>query len=484
MFNFLRLFKFLKSTILIKIVMALTGLAIVGFLFAHAIGNLQFWVSPDVYNTYAAFLQEPFGLAEVLWILRVGLILCLILHIISAVYLRLKNNAAKPIGYQVKNYAKAKLTSRTMLWTGLMVLAGIVFHILHFTTGTIDFNDGYETYEVYPTGGYVMGLSGCTDKNICDDAKKGCDSKTFFKADACSGSKEQCCKTKSFFKADACCSNKQICKTECSDKPCQVASKECSDKPCQDVGNKLPLDKETIVIIGDNQVVVICCGDTMLVRETGDTVTAEEVEKFRSEGAKLYREANPNRPCQEVVRCGLQAKKSCCANCPSGDEMCAKCKENPEQCSKFAKMKCADKPCQTACKTDSKCATKDKCKTSSCCKDDSGCCGMPTFNTYEKANPGEVYKYRHDVYGMVAAEFSCPWVALAYIIFVILVGFHLNHAIQSGIHTLGIEGPKFTPVMRVLSTLLSAGLVLLFIILPLGVVVNNLLGCNCILGGL
>ena len=471
--------------------MALTGLAIVGFLFAHAIGNLQFWIGPDVYNTYAAFLQEPFGLAEVLWILRIGLIVCLILHIISAVYLRLKNNAAKPIGYQIKNYAKAKLTSRTMLWTGLMVLTGIVFHILHFTAGVVDFNNGYKTYEVYPTGEYVMGLSGCTDKNACDKAKKDCDSKTFFKADACSGSKEQCCKTKTFFKADACCSSKeQCCKTECSDKPCQEASKECSDKSCQDVGNNLPLE----AIIGHGKVVVICRGDTLLVRDPGVPVTAEIMDKFMAEAAKLYREANPNRPCQEVVRCGLQSKKSCCADCPAGDEMCAKCKENPEQCSKFAKAECKDKPCQAectdkpckiACKTDSKCATKDKCKISSCCCEDArGCCGMPTFNTYNDVKQGEVYKYRHDVYGMVKSEFTCPWVALAYIIFVILVGFHLNHAIQSAIHTLGIEGPKFTPVMRILSTLLSAALVLLFILLPLGVVVNNLLGCGCVVLGL
>jgi succinate dehydrogenase/fumarate reductase cytochrome b subunit len=301
--------------------MALTGLAIVAFLFLHAIGNLQFWIGPEAYNTYAAFLQAPLGLVEFLWLLRIGLFVCLILHIISAVYLRLKNNAAKPIGYQVKNYAKAKLTSRTMLWTGLLVLSGATLHLLHFTAGVIDIENGYETYEAYPTGEFVMGVvNGCSDENTC--------------CNSCNDAKDDCCATEQ--KCD--CKGQQCCKTECTD------------------------------------------------------------------------------------------KSSC--NC--------------------------------------------------CC---SSCSETPTFTNYEEIRSGGVLKYRHDVYGMVSAEFSNPWVAIVYIIFVMLVGFHLNHAIQSGIHTLGIEGPKFTPVMRVLSTLLSIGLVLLFIILPLGVLINSLGFCNCIVGG-
>lgn len=109
LFKFL---KFLKSTIFIKIVMAVTGLLLVGFITVHGIGNLQYWISPDTYNTYAYFLQS---LGELLWLTRIGLFVCAVLHIISAIYLRVLNNKAKPIGYQVKNYAKAKLTSRTML---------------------------------------------------------------------------------------------------------------------------------------------------------------------------------------------------------------------------------------------------------------------------------------------------------------------------------------------------------------------------------
>jgi len=361
LFDFLKFFRFLKSTILIKIVMALTGLAIVGFLFGHAIGNLQFWLGPDAYNTYAAFLQAPLGIVEFLWILRIGLIVCLILHIISAVYLRIKNNAAKPIGYQVKNYAKAKLTSRTMLWTGLLVLSGLTFHLLHFTTGTLDFNNGYESYEAYPTGQFVMTASGCPTKNSC-------------------------CKAN----ADCCAEGQNFCKTECSDKQYKYV----------------------------------------------DTLTI------------------------------------CCAE---GQNFCkTECSDKQYKCVDTLTICCAEG--QNFCKTE--CAEQKDCK-SSCCSNKT-----PTINNYEKIHPGAVAELRHDVYAMVGKEFSCPWVALIYIIFVSLVGFHLNHAIQSGIHTLGIEGPKFTPVMRVLSTLLSIGLVLMFIILPLGVLVNSLGFCNCLVGGL
>jgi succinate dehydrogenase/fumarate reductase cytochrome b subunit len=347
------LFKFLKSTILIKIVMALTGLVIVGFLFIHAIGNLQYWLGPDAYNTYAAFLQSPLGIAEILWVVRIGLIVCLILHIIAAVYLRLKNNAAKPIGYQIKNYAKAKLTTRTMLWGGLLLLSGIVFHLLHFTAGVIDFEGGYAKEELYPTRTYVMDMDGCADENTCH----------------------------------------------------KLANKDCCGK-CEDKSN------------------ASCC------------VT------------------NTNKPCQEEKNTSNSAM--CNAHL---DSVCSDVKSNE--------------------KIVDKCSSKGE-----CCSAQKECYGDKNINIYDDIHPNEVMKLRPDVYGMVTTEFSNPWVVLSYVLFVILVGFHLNHSIQSAIHTLGIEGPKFTPVMRVLSTLLSIALVLLFIILPLGVLAKTLGLCSCCIGGL
>lgn len=320
--------KYLKSTIVLKVVMALTGLIIVGFLFGHAIGNLQFFLGADVYNSYADFLQ---GLGEILWLIRGGLFVCIILHIISAVYLRIYNNAAKPTHYKVKNYVKAKLTSRTMLWTGLLIVAGVTFHLLHFTAGTIDFNGGYDNYELHQTGEYIVAAGSGGNSNACNSAKK----------------------------------------TDCSGEHHSTAKKVAS-----------------------------------------------------------------------------------CNDCSSSDgEMCAKCKENPEGCSKN--------------------------KNVAANHSHSDCSGCSAANN---SSLKPVVKERHDVYAMVGIEFGNIWVALSYIIFVSLVGFHLNHAIQSAVHTIGIEGPKFTPFMRVASIVLSIILVLLFIILPLSVVADTLLGCGC-LGG-
>ena len=494
------MFKFLKSTILIKIVMALTGLAIVAFLFLHAIGNLQFWLGPDAYNTYAAFLQEPLGLVEFLWLLRVGLITCLILHIISAVYLRLKNNAAKPVGYQVKNYAKAKLTSRTMLWTGLLVLTGVTLHLLHFTTGTLDFENGHNTYEAYPTGDFVMSKDGCPMKNASKDG--------------CCNAEQKCCKTD--------CSDKPCCKegrTDCSDKPCQqvVIEEPCSDMECL-AGDKMcskckenpqrwlqyQVSKIDIHAAGtyfgmsgkNKELYVEYFGYRLSCKEytqlTDKTIPENKVIKMLNQPSdedmvyllKLQVEIGTalGIACKEgklkidydtnLVNHNFAEFKSCCKE---GQTDCA------DKCCQAEQKSCSDKPC---CKTDKSCCATDSKKdcADKCCK--SACCDKPTITNYKEIHPGAVTELRHDVYAMVGAEFSNPWVALLYIIFVSLVGFHLNHAIQSAIHTLGIEGPKFTPVMRVVSTLLSIGLVMLFIVLPLGVLANNLLGCNCILGGL
>lgn len=123
---------FLKSTILSKVVMALTGLILVLFIIGHTVGNLQIFMGAEVFNKYAAFLQ---GLGELLWAIRGGLLIALALHIFTSIRLKMLNNGAKPQGYKVKRYIKSSLGGRTMIWTGLMIFAFLVYHILHFTTG-------------------------------------------------------------------------------------------------------------------------------------------------------------------------------------------------------------------------------------------------------------------------------------------------------------------------------------------------------------
>lgn len=145
-------FGYLKSTILSKWVMAITGLILGLFITGHAIGNLQVFLGPDVYNAYAHFLQS---LGELLWALRAFLFVCLVLHIITSLRLKFLNLAAKPEKYQVKNYIKATLTSRTMIWTGIMIFAFLVYHLLHFTMGYID-NPNYGHADYYGPGGIFV----------------------------------------------------------------------------------------------------------------------------------------------------------------------------------------------------------------------------------------------------------------------------------------------------------------------------------------
>lgn len=137
------LLSYLKSSILSKWVMAVTGIILVLFIVGHTLGNMQVFLGKETFNTYAAFLQ---GLGEILWVVRGALFLSLVLHIITSVRLKLLNLSAKPTKYQYKSYLKAKLTSRTMIWTGIMIAAFLTYHLLHFTAGVTN-PDQYNVHE-------------------------------------------------------------------------------------------------------------------------------------------------------------------------------------------------------------------------------------------------------------------------------------------------------------------------------------------------
>lgn len=113
-----------------KVLMAVSGLALFGFIIGHLLGNLQIFLGPEAVNRYAAFLK---GTGELLWIARIGLLTMAVIHIWTAVSLTLENQAARPHGYAAKTYVKASYASRTMHVSGLIVLAYLVYHLLHFT---------------------------------------------------------------------------------------------------------------------------------------------------------------------------------------------------------------------------------------------------------------------------------------------------------------------------------------------------------------
>jgi succinate dehydrogenase / fumarate reductase cytochrome b subunit len=143
---------FFGSTIGKKVVMAVTGLILFGFVIGHMIGNLQVFLGPKVLNDYSIFLRE-FAHGAGIWVARAVLLAAVILHIWSAYALTMMNRAARPQGYREWNARESTYASRTMRWSGVLVLAFIVYHLLHFTTGTVhpDFIPG-DVYHNVITG--------------------------------------------------------------------------------------------------------------------------------------------------------------------------------------------------------------------------------------------------------------------------------------------------------------------------------------------
>jgi len=136
---------FYRSTIGQKVIMAVTGLLLVGFLLAHMIGNLQVFQGAEAINAYAALLHGPLG--KVVWAQRVVLLAAVLLHIWAAVSLTRRKQAARPVAYARQEPQVSTFASRSIRWGGVIVLAFIVFHILHFTT--LDIDRSYVRGDVY-----------------------------------------------------------------------------------------------------------------------------------------------------------------------------------------------------------------------------------------------------------------------------------------------------------------------------------------------
>ncbi|MBL8177220.1 MAG: succinate dehydrogenase cytochrome b subunit [Bryobacterales bacterium] len=134
-------FRFWDSPIGKKAVMAATGFILFGFVTGHMLGNLQIYLGPEKLDAYAEFLQQTKGL---LWGARITLLICVALHVTAAIQLALLQKKARPQAYVKKTSAGSSYASRTMYWSGPILLAFIVFHLLHFTTGQAhpDFQHG------------------------------------------------------------------------------------------------------------------------------------------------------------------------------------------------------------------------------------------------------------------------------------------------------------------------------------------------------
>lgn len=126
------LLRFWNSSIGKKLIVALTGLMLVGFLLGHMAGNLLIFQGREDLNDYAEFLHHMLH-GWGIWIFRLGILGAFVLHIAATVSLVRQNRSARDTRYACDTTVQAPASSRIMIWSGLTVVAFVIFHIFHFT---------------------------------------------------------------------------------------------------------------------------------------------------------------------------------------------------------------------------------------------------------------------------------------------------------------------------------------------------------------
>ncbi len=139
---------FFGSTVGKKVVMAVTGLVLFGFVIGHMVGNLTVYLGPKAMNEYAEFLQT-FLHGGGIWIARLGLLAAAAGHIWAMWSLTLTNNAARPVPYRQVTHRASTYASRAMRWSGVLLLAFIVFHLLHLTIGVPAFHPDFHRGDAF-----------------------------------------------------------------------------------------------------------------------------------------------------------------------------------------------------------------------------------------------------------------------------------------------------------------------------------------------
>lgn len=130
------------TTVFVKQLMAISGIVFVLFLLFHSYGNLKMFLGQEAYDHYAHWLKEEafvpiFPHGGFIWVFRAAMVLMLVIHIWAAAVTWKRSRRARRSAYVVKRSAADAYAARTMRMTGVLLFFLIVFHILHFTTGTI-----------------------------------------------------------------------------------------------------------------------------------------------------------------------------------------------------------------------------------------------------------------------------------------------------------------------------------------------------------
>jgi succinate dehydrogenase / fumarate reductase cytochrome b subunit len=127
-----------------KLVMAVTGVILFGFVIGHMLGNLQVFIGAHQMNEYAAMLRAN---AALLWGVRLVLLVAVIWHIVAAVQLTRMSQRSRPEGYHYKDVIQADYAARTMRWSGPIIAVFVIYHLLHFTTGSV--HPQFDVHDVY-----------------------------------------------------------------------------------------------------------------------------------------------------------------------------------------------------------------------------------------------------------------------------------------------------------------------------------------------
>ena len=125
--------KFWQNSVGKKVVMGLTGLVLVGFVIGHMAGNMQVFMGPERFNGYAKLLKHD--LIEITWLVRITLLVSVVLHALAAYQLTMRNWAARPVDYAMREPQVSTYASRTMRWGAVYLFIFLILHIGQFTLG-------------------------------------------------------------------------------------------------------------------------------------------------------------------------------------------------------------------------------------------------------------------------------------------------------------------------------------------------------------
>lgn len=136
-----RVVGFTETSVGKKIIMAISGLILWGFVIVHMLGNLKVYFGREVFNHYAEGLRTMgapfFGYGQLLWLARIILLLAVFAHIVAAAQLVIASKRARAVNYKKFDSLAFSFASRTMTWGGVTILAFVIYHLMHFTFGNV-----------------------------------------------------------------------------------------------------------------------------------------------------------------------------------------------------------------------------------------------------------------------------------------------------------------------------------------------------------